>query len=99
MNIQNSPLKIKTPTRSSAGNDAPSNAAASRTQRQLSHLNSQVAQLHANICDFNEQMAITMRQYQDIQNLGKLQGSLFMACRTVFENENFKDVDGLELDE
>ena len=93
MDIQKTPLKIKTPNRSSNESVNTSNAAATRTQRQLSHLNSQVAQLHANICDFNEQIAITTRQYQDIQTLGKIHGSLFMASRTVFENDNF-DADG-----
>ncbi|KAI3405773.1 hypothetical protein KGF56_001380 [Candida oxycetoniae] len=61
------------------------------TQRQLSHLNSQVAQLHANVSDFNELLKTTAQQYQSLQMLGKLQASLFMASHRVFEEESFKD--------
>lgn len=58
-------------------------------QRQLSHLNSQLAQLHANLSDFNELINTTCVQYKSIERLGIMHGSLFMASHTVFENDNF----------
>ncbi|KAK6461726.1 DASH complex subunit Hsk3 like-domain-containing protein [Scheffersomyces coipomensis] len=58
-------------------------------QRQLSHLNSQIAQLHANLNDFNDLIQITCNQYQSIEKLGKIHAGLFMASHSVFENDNF----------
>ena len=43
----------------------------SNTQRKLSHLNSQMAQLNANLCDFNDLLSITCNQFQSIEKLGK----------------------------
>lgn len=60
-------------------------------QRQLSHLNSQMAQLHANLSDFHDLLTITCNQYKSIEILGKLHASLFMASHSVFENDNFND--------
>ncbi|ODV77287.1 uncharacterized protein CANTADRAFT_55576 [Suhomyces tanzawaensis NRRL Y-17324] len=69
---------------------APSGTVASSIkQRQLSHLNSQMAQLHANLSDFNELIHTTCTQYQSIENLGKLHAAMFMASHAVFENDNF----------
>ncbi|RCK55029.1 hypothetical protein Cantr_03692 [Candida viswanathii] len=59
------------------------------TQRKLSHLNSQMAQLNANLCDFNDLLSITCNQFQSIEKLGKIHSSIFMACHGVFEDENF----------
>lgn len=59
------------------------------TQRKLSHLNSQMAQLNANLCDFSDLLSITCNQYQSIEKLGKIHSSIFMACHGVFEDENF----------
>lgn len=61
----------------------------SNTQRKLSHLNSQMAQLNANLCDFNDLLSITCNQFQSIEKLGKIHASIFMACHGVFEDENF----------
>lgn len=58
-------------------------------QRQISHLNSQLAQLHANLSDFNELINTASAQYKSIERLGIMHGSLFMASHTVFENDNF----------
>ena len=56
-------------------------------QRHLSHLNSQLAQLHANLSDFTDLINTTCVQYKLIQRLGVMHGSLFMASHTVFEND------------
>lgn len=66
------------------------------TQRQLSHLNSQVAQLHANLSDFNDLMTTTIQQYQSLEVLGKIQASLFMASHKVFEEDTFNDQEKYE---
>ncbi|CAI5756703.1 unnamed protein product [Candida verbasci] len=66
------------------------------TQRQLSHLNSQMAQLHANLSDFNELINTTVLQYNRIENLGKIHASIFMASQKVFEEEMFNDDGRLE---
>lgn len=60
-------------------------------QRQLSHLNSQMAQLHANLSDFNELIHTTCTQYKSIEKLGKLHASLLMASHGVFESDNFSN--------
>lgn len=58
-------------------------------QRHVSHLNSQLAQLHANLTDFNELIGITVAQYKSIEKLGIMHGALFKASHAVFENDNF----------
>lgn len=59
------------------------------TQRQLSHLNSQVAQLHANLSDFNDLVTTASEQYKNIEMLGKIHASLLMGSRKIFEEEAF----------
>lgn len=59
-------------------------------QRHLSHLNSQLAQLHANLSDFTDLINTTCVQYKLIQRLGIMHGSLFMASHTVFEHDNYR---------
>ncbi|CAD1808930.1 DASH complex subunit Hsk3 like family protein [Candida parapsilosis] len=59
------------------------------TQRQLSHLNSQVAQLHANLSDFNDLITTASEQYKNIEMLGKIHASLLMGSRKIFEEEAF----------
>mmetsp|Transcript_4251 Transcript_4251/g.4214 ORF Transcript_4251/g.4214 Transcript_4251/m.4214 type:complete len:81 (+) Transcript_4251:38-280(+) len=71
----------------SALNQPTSNS--SLKQRHLSHLNSQLAQLHANLSDFNELINTTSAQFKSIEKMGIMHGSLFMASHTVFENDNF----------
>ena len=56
-------------------------------QRHLSHLNSQIAQLHANLLDLNELIGITALQVKYIEKLGMMHGALFMASHVVFEND------------
>lgn len=58
-------------------------------QRQLNHLNSQVAQLQANVADLNDLLATTKSQYEAIEKLGILNGSLLMSANQVFEREHF----------
>ncbi|KAI5951449.1 hypothetical protein KGF54_004523 [Candida jiufengensis] len=58
------------------------------TNRQLSHLNSQIAQLQANLSDFNDLLTTSCDQYKNIELLGKIHASLFMASRKVFEEED-----------
>lgn len=67
------------------------NKSTSLKQRQLSHLNSQLAQLQANLSDFNDLIGTTCYQYKSIEKLGVIHGSLFMASHTVFESDNFRD--------
>ncbi|KAG2733440.1 hypothetical protein G9P44_002965 [Scheffersomyces stipitis] len=78
------PLNINSP-------GSHSNVTSSIRQRQLSHLNSQMAQLHANLSDFNDLIQTTCSQYQSIEKLGKLHAGLFMASHSVFESDNFRD--------
>jgi hypothetical protein len=56
-------------------------------QRHLSHLNSQLAQLQANLSDFNQLLTITALQVKHIERLGVMHGALFMASHVVFEND------------
>lgn len=78
------------PSSTTSGNHPdPSLSSPSATQRKLSHLNSQMAQLNANLCDFNDLLVTTCSQYQSIEKLGKIHASIFMAGHTVFEDENF----------
>jgi hypothetical protein len=58
--------------------------------RQMSHLNSQMAQLHANLMDFNDLIETTSNQFVAMEKLGKLHGALFMASHTVFEMDQFE---------
>lgn len=60
------------------------------SQRHLSHLNSQLVQLNANLSDFNDLITSTSLQFKSIEKLGIIHASLFMASHTVFENDNFK---------
>lgn len=64
-----------------------SSSHSSLKQRQLSHLNSQLAQLQANLSDFNELLSITASQVKHIEKLGIMHGALFMASHVVFEND------------
>ncbi|EMG50989.1 hypothetical protein G210_5326 [Candida maltosa Xu316] len=61
----------------------------SDTQRKLYHLNSQMAQLNANLSDFNDLLVNTCSNYEKIEQLGKIHASIFMAGHSVFEEENF----------
>ncbi|CUM63780.1 uncharacterized protein PRCAT00001364001 [Priceomyces carsonii] len=60
-------------------------------RRQLSHLNSQLAQLHANLCDFKDLITVTSAQYNAIEKIGKIHGSFFMASHAVFESDTFNE--------
>lgn len=64
--------------------------------RQLSHLNSQLAQLEANIADMSSLLSVTMVQAEYIRKLGIHHGALFMASHKVFEHEA---MNGQEFDE
>lgn len=68
-----------------------SGGSSSIKQRQLSHLNSQLAQLHANLSDFKDLIAITAAQYNSIEKIGKAHGSLFMASHAIFESDTFAE--------
>ena len=74
------------PSSTTSGNHPdPSLSSSSATQRKLSHLNSQMAQLNANLCDFNDLLVTTCSQYQSIEKLGKIHASIFMAGHTVLK--------------
>lgn len=75
------------------------NNSSSIRQRQLSHLNSQVAQLHANLTDMNELIATTCTQYLAVERLGKLHAAMFMASHAVFESDNFEGTTGGDKNE
>lgn len=55
--------------------------------RQLSHLNSQIAQLQANMSDMDNLLRVTVVQAEYIRKLGVLHSALFMASHKVFEEE------------
>lgn len=51
---------------------------------QIAQLNEQVAILHTNLTKFDGLLKDTAVQYETIQKLGVMHGSLFMASHTVF---------------
>ncbi|CAN6641662.1 hypothetical protein TRVA0_018S02652 [Trichomonascus vanleenenianus] len=53
----------------------------------MAHLNSQLAQLQANISDMDNLLRVAVVQAEYIRKLGILHGSLFMASHRVFEEE------------
>ncbi|KAK6341716.1 hypothetical protein TWF696_008783 [Orbilia brochopaga] len=53
--------------------------------RQYTHLQSQLAQLQANLSDMEELLRMTATQAENIKILGGLQGGLFMGATKVFE--------------
>lgn len=55
--------------------------------RQLSHLHSQLAQLHANLSDLENHFRVTAIQAEAVRRLGGLQGSMFMSASKVFGEE------------
>lgn len=65
------------------------NSTSSIKQRQLSHLNAQLAQLQANLTDLDNLIKITAIQAEYIEKIGLMHGSLFMASHDVFERESF----------
>jgi len=71
--------KIKPPARNARQSLAPSTAKA----RQLSHLNSQLAQLQAHLADLQDIMRVTAVQAENIKALGGLNGALLMAAGKV----------------
>ncbi|KAL6452493.1 hypothetical protein SBY92_001751 [Candida maltosa Xu316] len=48
-----------------------------------------MAQLNANLSDFNDLLVNTCSNYEKIEQLGKIHASIFMAGHSVFEEENF----------
>lgn len=64
-------------------------------QRQLSHLHSQLAQLEANLSDFETLLKVTTFQAEYMKKLGIMHGALFMASHKIFEEE----VRAQEMDE
>ncbi|KAI5809985.1 DASH complex subunit Hsk3 like-domain-containing protein [Peziza echinospora] len=58
-------------------------SSASNKQRQLSHLNSQLAQLHAHISDLENLVRITAVQAEHIRSLGGIHGALLMSAAKV----------------
>jgi len=67
------------PARNARQSLAPSTAKA----RQLSHLNSQLAQLQAHLADLQDIMRVTAVQAENIKALGGLNGALLMAAGKV----------------
>ncbi|RLV95663.1 hypothetical protein JA1_000728 [Spathaspora sp. JA1] len=67
-----------------------------QAERQLSHLNSQVGQLHANVSDFHELLQTTASQYYMIEKLGKMQGHFLLAANQYFEDINSRDLIDVE---
>lgn len=65
----------------------------STKQEQLTRLNEQLAMLHSNLSDFDGLVKETAGQYQSIQNLAIMHGSLFMASHTVFGNNYNADTE------
>lgn len=64
-----------------------STASSDLKSRQLTHLNSQIAQLQANISDMDNLLRVTVVQADYIKKLGIMHSSLFMASHKVFEEE------------
>ncbi|KAG4301678.1 hypothetical protein PCK1_002163, partial [Pneumocystis canis] len=58
--------------------------------RQLSHLHSQLAQLHANLSDLENHFRVTAIQADAVRKLGALQASMFMAVSRVLGEENLE---------
>lgn len=57
-----------------------------KREQQLAQLNEQVAILHSNLTKFDSLVKDTAVQYEAVQKLGVMHGSLFMASHTVFGN-------------
>lgn len=55
-----------------------------RKAEQFAELNEQVAILHTNLSKFDGLINDTAVQFETIQKLGVMHGSLFMASHTVF---------------
>ncbi|KAF3908719.1 hypothetical protein ABW20_dc0104959 [Dactylellina cionopaga] len=53
--------------------------------RQYTHLQSQLAQLQANLSDMEELLRMTATQAENIKVLGALHGGLFIGATKVFE--------------
>ncbi|KAK6543280.1 hypothetical protein TWF694_000038 [Orbilia ellipsospora] len=53
--------------------------------RQYTHLQSQLAQLQANLSDMEELLRMTATQAENIKVLGGLHGGLFVGATKVFE--------------
>jgi len=65
--------------------------------RQYTHLQSQLAQLQANLSDTEELLRMTATQAENIRILGALHGGLFMAASKIFEETDSQRV-GKESD-
>ncbi|EMR11476.1 hypothetical protein PNEG_00491 [Pneumocystis murina B123] len=61
--------------------------------RQLSHLNSQLAQLHAHLSDLENHFRVTAIQADAVRRLGGLQGSMFISASKVFGEENTQNME------
>ncbi|KAF2689084.1 hypothetical protein K458DRAFT_241558, partial [Lentithecium fluviatile CBS 122367] len=59
----------------------------SQKPRQISHLQSQLAQLTANMADLESLMRMTAQQAQDMRGLGGYSGAMFMAASKVLGEE------------
>ncbi|CUS13877.1 unnamed protein product [Tuber aestivum] len=71
------------PQPSSSRNTRQSLAPSTAKARQLSHLNSQLAQLQAHLADLQDIMRVTAVQAENIKSLGGLNGALLMAAGKV----------------
>ncbi|KAK6001159.1 hypothetical protein QM012_003242 [Aureobasidium pullulans] len=60
-------------------------------QRQLSHLNSQLAQLTAHMSDLENLLRMTAVQAEGMRGLGGYAGGMFMAASKVLGEEAVKD--------
>lgn len=70
-------------------------AASDRKAEQFAQLNEQVAILHTNLAKFDGLIKDTSVQFEAIQKLGVLHGSLFMASHTVF-GDSYNEKGGRE---
>ncbi|CAM1502024.1 Fc.00g040080.m01.CDS01 [Cosmosporella sp. VM-42] len=59
--------------------------------RQLTHLNSQLAQLSANLSDTENLLRMTSVQAEAMRGLGSWHGGLFMAASKVLGEESVKE--------
>ncbi|KJZ75797.1 hypothetical protein HIM_04954 [Hirsutella minnesotensis 3608] len=59
--------------------------------RQLTHLNSQLAQLSANLADTENLLRMTSVQAESLRGLGSWHAGLFMAASKVLGEESVKD--------
>lgn len=65
---------------------------------QFEELHEQLALLHSNLSEFDNLVKDTARQYESIQSLALMHGSMFMASHTVF-GSHYRDTKEAEAED